>query len=232
MPVLWECQSPTAAHITEWPRNQAYTALDWRRPEPDMGKRVVAIIGSYRKGGVNDTVVQELLAAAREKGAETRTFYLTDQNIKFCTNCRKCAQTPGPERGKCLQEDDLEPMLQAIDGADSLVLSSPVLCGNVSAIFRRFMERLMGYGYWPWGQPAPRSRMKPTRKAVLVASSAMPSLMMRIFTGAPTALRTTARSLGAKTMGNLWIGLAAGEPHHTLSPRELAKARRLGAKLA
>jgi multimeric flavodoxin WrbA len=197
-----------------------------------MSKKIVAIIGSYRKGGVIDTAIQAVLEGARRKGAETQAFHLTDQHIEFCTNCRQCAQTPSAERGKCTLEDDLEAILQAIDEADSVILGSPVLCGNVSAIFRRFMERLLGYAYWPWGQPAPRWRSKPTRKAVLVASSAMPALMMQVFTGTTNALRSTARSVGAKTIGTLWIGLAAGEPHHRLSPRTLAKAHRLGAKLA
>jgi multimeric flavodoxin WrbA len=140
---------------------------------------------------------------------------------------------PGPERGKCAQEDDLEQILQEIEAADAVVLGSPVNMGNVTAIFRRFMERMIGTGYWPWGQAAPSSReKKPTKKAALVASSAMPSLMMRVFTGAASALRMAAKMLGAKTVATLWIGLAAGEMHHELSPRTLARARRIGWKLA
>lgn len=198
-----------------------------------MSKKIVAIVGSYRKGEIIDTTVEAILKGAREKGATTHTIYLTEQHIEFCRNCRTCVQTPGLERGKCPQQDDLEPILQEIEAADALVLGSPVNCGNVTAIFRRFMERLIGFAYWPWGQASPRSRKKkPTRKAVLVASSAMPSLMMLVFTGAATALRMAARILGAKTVGRMWIGLAAGEPHHKLSARTLARARRFGWKLA
>ena len=198
-----------------------------------MGSKVVAIVGTYRKGEVIDTAVDAILAGAREKGATTHTIYLTEQHIEFCRNCRQCMLTPGPERGKCPQQDDMEPILQEIDAADSVVLGSPVNCGNVTAIFRRFLERTGGSAYWPWGQPAPSSRKKPsTRKAVLVASSAMPSLMMLAFTGAATALRTTAKMLGAKPAATLWIGLAAGEEHHPLSARTLARARRIGWKLA
>ncbi len=198
-----------------------------------MSSKVVAIVGTYRKGEVIDTAVEAILAGAREKGATTHTIYLTEQHIEFCRNCRKCMQSPGPERGKCPQVDDLEPILQEVEAADAIVLGSPVNCGNVTAIFRRFMERLIGFGYWPWGQNAPSSRKKtPTRKAALVASSAMPSLMMLAFTGAATALRTTAKLLGAKSIDTLWIGLAAREPHHPLSARTLERARRIGWKLA
>lgn len=197
-----------------------------------MSKKVVAIVGSYRKEGTIDTAVEAILAGAREKGAATHTIYLTEQHIEFCRNCRTCAQTPGMERGKCPQQDDMEPILQEIEAADGVVLGSPVNCGNVTAIFRRFMERMLGSAYWPWGQPAPKFRRKPgTRKAALVASSAMPGLMIPLFTGTATALRTTAKMLDAKPVGKLWIGLVAGEPHHALSRRTLARARRIGKRL-
>lgn len=198
-----------------------------------MSARVVAIVGSYRKEGTIDTAVEAILAGAREKGAATHTIYLTEQHIEFCRNCRTCTQTPGEARGKCPQEDDLEPILQEIEAADAVVLGSPVNCGNVTAVFRRFMERLVGNTYWPWGQPAPRSRVKNTRrKAVLVASSAMPGMFIPVFTGAMGALGTTARMLGARPVGRMCIGFCAGEPHHALSARRLARARRMGYRLA
>jgi len=52
------------------------------------------------------------------------------------------------------------------------------------------------------------------------------------YTGAAKALRIAAKSLGAKPVGSLWIGLAAQEPHPRLSARVLNRARRMGMKLA
>jgi putative NADPH-quinone reductase len=198
-----------------------------------MSARVVAIVGSYRKGGVADRTVEAVLEGARVLGAQTRTFHLTDQHIEFCRNCRECTQQPGAERGRCSQQDDLEPMLREIEAADAVVLASPVNYYNVTAIFRRFLERLLGYVYWPWGQngPALRNKRRP-RKAVLVASTAMPGFLIPLATGAPRALRVAARMLGAEPVGKLWVGLAAGKPRHTLSARTLERARRLGMKLA
>jgi multimeric flavodoxin WrbA len=198
-----------------------------------MSSKVVAIVGSYRRGGTVDSAVNAVLLGAREKGAETHTIYLTEQHIEFCTNCRECMQTAGLERGKCAQQDDLEAILQEIDEADAVVLGSPVNCFNVTAMFRRFMERLAGFYFWPWGQnsPSPRSK-RLSRKAVLVASAAMPGFLIPIATGAARALHVTAKTLGIKTVGSLWIGLAASEPHQALSARNHERARRLGWKLA
>jgi multimeric flavodoxin WrbA len=198
-----------------------------------MGKNIVAIIGSYRKDGVTNSAVEAILAGAREKGARTNIIYLTEQHIEFCTNCRRCSQTPGSDRGICPQNDDLQSILKQIESADGLVLSSPVNCGNVTAIFRRFMERLMGFAYWPWGQPSPSTRRKSRNiNAVLVSASAMPALVMPLFTGAARALKQTAAVLGARVIGTQWIGLAAQKPHYELSGSELVRARKLGYRLA
>jgi NAD(P)H-dependent FMN reductase len=198
-----------------------------------MSKKIVAIVGSYRKDGVIAKTVEAVLEGAREKGAETHTIYLTDEHIDFCTNCRQCTQTPGAKRGKCVQDDCLESILTEIEEADSLVLGSPVNYYNVTAIFRRFLERLIGYMYWPWGQSllTQRSQEQP-RKAVLVSSAGMPGLLIPIATGAPRALRLTARMLGAKPVGSLWIGLSAKKQQPALSARTLNRARQMGAKLA
>jgi NAD(P)H-dependent FMN reductase len=197
-----------------------------------MGRKVVAIVGSYRKGGTIDTAVQAILEAAREKGAETQTIYLTEKHVEFCTNCRRCTQAPGLQRGQCVQQDDLQAILDEVEAADAVVLGSPVNYWNLTAIFRRFMERLLGSTYWPWGMSAPQARNTlPTRKAVLVASCGMPGFCIPLFTGAARALRVTAKMLGAKTVAELWIGLAAQKPQQTLSARTLAHARRIGLRL-
>lgn len=198
-----------------------------------MAKRIVAIVGSYRHGATIDTAVSAIIQAAREHGAETHTIRLTEQHIEFCRNCRECTLDPGDARGKCIQKDDLEAILDELEAADAVVLASPVNYYNVTAIFRRFLERLIGAAYWPWGGNAPRLRSKQhPRKAVLVASAAAPGFLIPLATGAARALRLTAAMLGARPIGHLWIGFAAGAPHQPLSPHTLERARRLGFRLA
>jgi multimeric flavodoxin WrbA len=199
----------------------------------EMSRKVVAIVGSYRNGGTIDQAVEAILEGARAKGAVTQTVQLRSCHIEFCSNCRHCMQDPGEVRGKCVQQDDLEAILAGIETADAVVLGSPVNAFNTTALFRRFIERLVGYGYWPWGQNAPKARTKlKPRKAVLVASAAMPGFLIPCATGAPRALRTAATLLGAKTVGKLWIGLSAKEEHQKLSPQIRLRARHLGTRLA
>jgi len=193
---------------------------------------VVAIIGNYRREGVIDQAVEAVLAGARAQGAITRKIHLLDHPIEFCHNCRSCTQPEGERRGPCPQHDGLEAILDEVDAADAVVLASPVNFFNVTALMRRFLERLVAYAYWPWGAVGPKERLvRKNKKAVLVLSSAAPSILTRCCTGAPKALKTAASLLGARTVGTLYCGLAAQSLDQRLSPAMLAKARHLGIKL-
>jgi FMN-dependent NADH-azoreductase len=174
-----------------------------------------------------------MLSAARERGAVTSTIYLLDHPIEFCHNCRACTQALGSQRGPCPQHDTLASILDDLDAADSIVLASPVNFFDVTALMRRFLERLVRYAYWPWGAASPKERIQvKTKKAVIVLSSAAPTVLTRIFTGAPKALKTAASLLGARTIDTLYIGLAAKSPDLRLSAHTLSKAHDLGIKLA
>jgi hypothetical protein len=126
----------------------------------------------------------------------------------------------------------MEAILHEIDNADAIVLGSPVNYFNLTALFRTFLERLVGSAYWPWGQWSPKLRSKEMpRKAVLIASMAAPGFFMPLATGVPKALRTAAQCLGARPVAKLWIGLAAQSATPQLSRSTLIRARKVGQKL-
>jgi multimeric flavodoxin WrbA len=198
-----------------------------------MPKAIVAIVGSYRKAGVVDIAVDEILRAAQDSGVQTTKIYLIDKHIEFCTNCRACAQNPGKVRGNCRHNDDMVSILDQIDFADGLVIASPINFYNVTAVTRKFMERLIVYGYWPWGSGAPKFRIaKSGKKAILVTSSAAPAFMGKIFfRSAITALKAIAQCFGAQVVTKLYFGLVAQQPDSALNPKELASAYNAGVKL-
>jgi multimeric flavodoxin WrbA len=195
--------------------------------------KIIAILGTYRKGGVIESAVEEILGSAREAGAETSKIYLIDRHIEFCTNCRVCTQQEGDSRGQCLLQDDIKNLLDEIERSDSIVLASPMNFWTVTAVMKRFMERLICYAYWPWGKAGPKLRMRQkTKRAVVVASSAAPSLLARMMSKMVGLMKGCAKLLGAKKVDVLFIGLAAGEQKVDIGARTRKKARRLGKKLA
>ena len=198
-----------------------------------MTKKVVGIVGSYRKGHIIDSAVSAVLEGAEAAGARTNKIYLLDKHIEFCTNCRSCTQEQDVARGKCVQNDDLEEILKEIETSDGIVLGSPINFFTVTAITKRFVERLVGFAYWPWGAAAPRPRTKkPGKKAVIITSSACPACIGRILM--PNALgvmKAAARAMGAKVVKKLYFGLTATNKEQRLKEKALRKAHEAGRKL-
>jgi multimeric flavodoxin WrbA len=200
-----------------------------------MARKIVGIIGSYRKGRVIDTAVSEILKGTEAHGAQTSKIYLIDKHIEFCTNCRSCTQEKDVDKkGKCIHNDDMEDILRQIDNADAIVLGSPVNFGNVTAVTKRFIERLIVYVYWPWGKAIPKLRIKnKNKKAVIVTSSACPAFISRIIMRSPLkALKAAANCTGAKVVQSLYFGPVAKNQDSTLDPKNLNKAYKAGEKLA
>jgi multimeric flavodoxin WrbA len=197
-----------------------------------MSKKILGIVGSYRKEGIIDTLVTEALAAAEEQGAQISKVYLIDKHIEFCTNCRECTQEKGTAPGKCIHKDDMESLLAQYMDSDAIVFGAPVNYFNVNAVTRRFMERLACFSYWPWGANGPQMRTKlKTRQAVLITSSAMPALLGRIFTGALRALKVTAKTMGAKPVKSIFVGMIAANEYPAVPADAIRKARAAGSKL-
>ncbi len=199
-----------------------------------MPKKVVAIIGTYRKNHITDTAVTAVLDAAQRAGAETEKIYLIDKHIEFCTNCRTCTQQPDTgKRGTCPTEDDMPAILDQIDSADALVLASPVNFFTVTAVTKKFIERLVCYAYWPWSTPMPKGRIKkPDKKAVIITSTACPAFLARLLVrNSPKLLKAAATCLGAKTVATLYFGAIAMNPDDQLSKKALNRCRRAGQKL-
>ena len=200
-----------------------------------MAKKVVAIIGTYRKGRVIDTAVSEILKGAEAHSAETVKIYLIDKHIEYCKNCRSCTQEKDVGiRGKCVHDDDMDAILQEVDSADGLVLASPINFSNVTAITKCFIERLLVYAYWPWGTKVPKMRIKHTnKKAVAVTTSACPALLGRILMRCPLkTLKIAARCVGAKVEKSLYFGPVAQTEDSTLDKKSLLKAYKAGEQLA
>jgi multimeric flavodoxin WrbA len=206
---------------------------DYRKNSMKHSSKITAIVGTYRKGGVIDSAVDELLDAAAAAGAQTTKFYLVDEQIEFCTNCRSCTQQAGDDFGRCIIDDRMRPILEEIERSDVIILASPMNFGTVTAVMKRFIERLVCSAYWPWGKLAPSMRKRErTKRAVVVASSAAPTILARLFTSMVGLLKKVARLLGARRVDVLFVGFAAMKERPDLGERVRRRARRLGRRLA
>ncbi len=169
---------------------------------------IIAIVGAYRRGGIVESAVDALLAAAAAEGAQVEKIHLLDRHVEFCTNCRACTLEPGTERGLCTLRDDIPAIFDRIDASDGLVLASPVNFWTVTALMKRFIERTVCYAHWPWGG-GPKPRRGRSKRAVVVTASAAPALLARWGTDAGKLLRRVAQLLGASQVDTLLCGCQA-----------------------
>ena len=197
-------------------------------------RKIVAINGSYRQDGVTDCLVDTLTAALEQRGVTVARIDLRDTRIEFCRNCRECMQQAGDAPGHCVIRDDMTEVIEALEAADAYVFAAPTNFGSATAVFKRFMERLAPYGYWPWGAKAPKFRRAKFAKkpAVLVSSSAAPSILGRLAYATLRELRTASKTIGAKPVGTLYAGLVSDSADAKPSPRSLRRAERLAHRLA
>ena len=195
--------------------------------------RILAIDGSYRDDGITDQAVAAAAQGARDAGAEVEIVHLREHPIEFCLNCRECTQQPGEAPGQCVQHDGMAELVAKIEAADGYILASPTNFFAVTALFKRFMERLVVYGYWPWEMNSPQLRKQNAKKkpAVLITSCAAPGWMGRLFYSSLKQLKITAKTIGAKSIGTLFVGMIAKQPQPQLPPAEQKKAEQMGRRL-
>lgn len=98
--------------------------------------------GSYRDNGITDQMVNALAQAIKTAGGKVEIIRLRDCPIAFCLNCRTCTQQPGEIPGKCVQNDGMQALIDKIEQENGYILASPTNFGSVTAVFKRFMERL------------------------------------------------------------------------------------------
>ena len=195
--------------------------------------KILVINGSYRDDGITDQAVAVAVTALNESGVETEIVNLREYPIEFCLNCRECTLQSGTMPGKCVLDDGMHDLIDKIEASQGFILAAPTNFGSVTAIFKRFMERLVAYTYWPWGKPFPQFRKAkgPRKKAMLISSSSAPAFMGRWLFGSSKQLRMAAQTIGAKPVGTLFTGMISMDKHQRLPQKTVDRTRAMVVKL-
>ena len=100
--------------------------------------RVIGINASPRKKANTQTLVEAILSGAEEKGAVTNLVNLRELKINGCLGCEGCKK----HLGKCVQKDDLTPLLQEMTAYDAIIMGTPVYWYHVTSQFKMLVDRL------------------------------------------------------------------------------------------
>lgn len=197
-------------------------------------RKVLAINGSYRDGGVTDQAIEKVIENLEALDVDVEHIRLREHPIEFCRNCRECMQQPGDAPGKCVLDDRMAELVQKIEAADAYILAAPTNFSSVTALFKRFAERLAVFGYWPWGKAAPVFRKANLAKkpALIISSCAAPGLMGRLTYSTNKSLKIAAETIGARVVGSIVTGLVSRQPEPDLPARTRRRLRTLAPRLA
>lgn len=94
--------------------------------------KTVAIVGSPRKDGNCDILVNKLL---EKIDGEKSIYYLNELDIGFCKACQAC------QKGDCVKDDDARKIITEMLEADLFIFSSPIYYGQMSGQTKTLIDR-------------------------------------------------------------------------------------------
>jgi multimeric flavodoxin WrbA len=101
--------------------------------------RVLGIVGSPRRRGNTEILVEEVLRGAEEAGAQVEKIILSELDIAPCRACDDCLLM-----GECTQDDDMALVLAKMEASEVWVLGTPVYWWGPTAQFKAFLDRWYG----------------------------------------------------------------------------------------
>ncbi len=99
--------------------------------------KILGIVGSPRKNGNTEILMNEVLKVCREAGFETEMFRMSEKSVAPCDACGICF-----EAGACIVQDEMQELYAMLERADAVIFGSPVYFGTVSAQMKAVMDRM------------------------------------------------------------------------------------------
>jgi multimeric flavodoxin WrbA len=98
--------------------------------------KILGIMGSPRKGGNTDLLMDVALEEAGKNGLSAKRITLADKRIAPCDGCLKCSRT-----GRCVIQDDMQEVYGAMVEAKGIIWATPVYYWSMSAQTKAAMDR-------------------------------------------------------------------------------------------
>lgn len=132
--------------------------------------KIVCLLGSPREKGNSSTIASHFCRTAERLGAQVKIFALNKLRYQGCQGCMACKT----KLDRCVLEDDLAAVLDAVRDTDVLVLASPVYYWDVSSQLKAFIDRTYSYLVPDfYTNPVP-SRLDPGKKLVFILAQGHP----------------------------------------------------------
>jgi len=125
-----------------------------------MDEKWIAVVGSPRKGGNTDLIVNYVIEGLNEKNIKVDKYYLASRNISTCTGCEYCIKA-----GACSIKDDVTEIIANMQKSDGYIFASPSFNYNMTAQMKALLDRTFCLNDYSHGW---KSRLSLDKKAIIV----------------------------------------------------------------
>jgi multimeric flavodoxin WrbA len=98
--------------------------------------KVLGILGSPRRQGNTEILLDSALAGAVDRGAKVEKVLISEMEISPCKEIYACL-----EAGRCAIQDDMQILYEKLLAADHLVFASPIFFYGVTAQAKAMVDR-------------------------------------------------------------------------------------------
>jgi multimeric flavodoxin WrbA len=109
--------------------------------EVSMGKHILVLTGSPRKGGNSDKLADAFIKGAKQSGHDTVKFEAAFKHIQGCRGCGLCFSGPRP----CVIRDDFDELYPLLERSGVIAFFSPLYWGGISAQLKTAWDRFHAY---------------------------------------------------------------------------------------
>lgn len=185
--------------------------------------KVLGILGSPRRKGNSELLLDECLKGAKSQGAEVEKIVLADLKITPCLELNVCYN-----EGECPIEDDMKVLYPKLLEADCVVVASPIFFYTVTAFTKAFIDRCQAL----WAtkyilKHIPLGGKK--RKGIFISVGATGG--KRLFEGVKLTMKYFFDAIDAKYSGDLLIRSVEKKGEIKKHPTALKDAFALGKNL-
>ncbi len=185
---------------------------------------ILAFAASPRRGGNTDTLLEHVLAGAREEGADVEHVILTRYRIAPCIECNGCWK-----EGVCVVQDDFQLLYPKLESAERIVLATPMFFGHVSAQAKSLIDRCQCFYARKYVVHRPMPPLPHPRKGYLIAAAGHPRIK---FDCMGLTMRVWMDALDATYGGALTFNRLEDAGDAAASPSILAQALQFGRAIA
>jgi multimeric flavodoxin WrbA len=182
---------------------------------------VVGILGSPRRGGNSDILLDQCLKGAREMGAATTKLVLRDLKIAPCQGCNQCLTS-----GECMVADGMREVHRALLQADAVVVASPIYFSGLTAQTKCMIDRCQSL----WARESILGmKVDHPRKGAIILVGGDPKA---VFRNAQSELKAFMKGIGLSFCSELMVAGVEKPGEVRERPEEMLRAMEMGRELA